>query len=195
MLPGTEIPSAITTLLAIPEIDVIGANCSVGPDLMVSRGQDPERIERSLHQRSAQRGPAAQAWRRDVFPAPAEQLADWLDRFVNEFGVNIVGGCCGTSVEHLKAVIDRVGGKKPAPRSPKYTPAVSSLFAAVDLKQVPRPLIIGERTNTNGSRKFKQLLEKEDWHGLVEMGQEQEREGHTSSTSARPSSAAMKCAT
>ncbi|HEY8503005.1 MAG TPA: vitamin B12 dependent-methionine synthase activation domain-containing protein, partial [Gemmataceae bacterium] len=88
-----------------------------------------------------------------------------------------VGGCCGTTAEHLKAVVDRVGGRKPAPRSPKVVPAVSSLFSAVELRQDPRPLLVGERTNTNGSRKFKQLLEKEDWHGLVEMAKEQEREG------------------
>src|SRR5439155_100369 len=72
---------------------------------------------------------------------------------------------------------ERVGGKKPAARAPKVVPAVSSLFTTTELHQDPRPLIIGERTNTNGSRKFKQLLEKDDWHGLVEMGQEQEREG------------------
>src|SRR5262249_60177866 len=71
----------------------------------------------------------------------------------------------------------RVGGKKPAKPSPKVTPAASSLFASVDLMQEPRPLLVGERTNTNGSRKFKQLLEKDDWHGLVEMAREQEREG------------------
>src|SRR5581483_4720210 len=111
------------------------------------------------------------------FPLQPNELADWLERFVTEFGVNIVGGCCGTTAEHLKAVIDRIGGRKPAARSPRVVPAVSSLFSAVDLHQEPRPLLVGERTNTNGSRKFKQLLEKDDWHGLVEMAKEQEREG------------------
>ncbi len=177
LLPGTEIPSAVTTLLAIPEIDVVGLNCSVGPDLMMS-------AERTLST-SCDRflsvlpnaGLPQKRGDETYFPLQPSELADWLERFVNEFGVNIVGGCCGTTFEHLKAVVDRVGGKKPVPRSPKYVPAVSSLFAAMELNQIPRPLIIGERTNTNGSRKFKQLLEKEDWHGLVEMGQEQEREG------------------
>jgi 5-methyltetrahydrofolate--homocysteine methyltransferase len=177
LLAGSEIPAALTTLLALPEIDVIGLNCSVGPDLMVAAIKTlSEQSDRFL---SVLPNAGLPLTRGDetYFPLQPKELADWLERFVSEYGVNIVGGCCGTTVEHLRAVIDRVGGKKPARRSPTVTPAVSSLFAAVDLHQDPRPLIIGERTNTNGSRKFKQLLEKEDWHGLVEMGQEQEREG------------------
>src|SRR5262245_14753710 len=177
MLPGTEIPSAVTTLLALPEIDVIGLNCSVGPDLMLSAIKT---LSESSDRRISVLPNAGLPIKRGdetCFPLQPNELADWLERFVSEFGVNIVGGCCGTTFTHLKAVVDRIAGKKPASRSPKYTPAVSSLFASTDLQQEPRPLIIGERTNTNGSRKFKQLREKEDWHGLVEMAQEQEREG------------------
>ena len=177
LLPGTEVASALTTLLAIPEIDVLGLNCSVGPDLMVSAIKTISEQSDRLISVLPNAGLPQKRGDETYFPLQPTELADWLDRFVSEFGVNIVGGCCGTTAEHLKAVIDRVGGKKAAPRSPKVVPAVSSLFAAMDLHQDPRPLIIGERTNTNGSRKFKQLLEKEDWHGLVEMGQEQEREG------------------
>jgi len=177
LLPGTEIPSAVTTLLAIPEIDVIGLNCSVGPDLMASAVKTLSESSDRFISVLPNAGLPLKRGDETYFPLQPKELADWLERFVCEYGVNIVGGCCGTTVAHLKEVIDRIGGKKPAPRSPKYVPAVSSLFASADLHQVPRPLIIGERTNTNGSRKFKQLLEKEDWHGLVEMGQEQEREG------------------
>ncbi len=177
LLPGTEIPSAITTLLALQEIDVIGINCSVGPDLMLSAVKTLSESSDRFISVLPNAGLPIKRGDETFFPLQPQELADWHHRFVTEFGVNIVGGCCGTTIEHLKAVIDRVAGKKPAPRSPKYTPAVSSLFQSVDLQQVPRPLIIGERTNTNGSRKFKQLLEKEDWHGLVDMGQEQEREG------------------
>src|SRR5204863_1926875 len=97
--------------------------------------------------------------------------------FVMEYGVNIVGGCCGTTAEHLALVCKRLAGRRPAARSPQLAPAVSSLLSAVDLRQEPRPLLVGERTNTNGSKKFKQLLEKEDWNGLVEMAKDQEREG------------------
>src|SRR5262249_58792973 len=89
----------------------------------------------------------------------------------------IVGGCCGTTPEHLDMVVKALRGLKPAERKVTFEPAVSSLHASMNLLQEPRPLLVGERTNTNGSRKFKQLLEKEDWHGLVEMAREQEREG------------------
>jgi 5-methyltetrahydrofolate--homocysteine methyltransferase len=177
LLPGTEIPAALATLLAIPEVDVIGLNCSVGPDLMLaavkhlSEGSDRPISVLPNAGLPLKRGDET------YFPLQPDELAEWLDRFVTEFGVGIVGGCCGTTAEHLKAVIDRVGGKKPAARKPKVVPAVSSLFSSVELHQEPRPLLVGERTNTNGSRKFKQLLEKEDWHGLVEMAREQEREG------------------
>jgi 5-methyltetrahydrofolate--homocysteine methyltransferase len=177
LLPGTEIASAVTTLLALPEIDVLGLNCSVGPDWMAPAVKTLYESSDRFISVVPNAGIPIPKDGATYFPLQPNELADWLEKFVSEYGVNIVGGCCGTTVAHLKAVIDRVGGRKPAARSLKVVPAVSSLFASMDLHQDPRPLIIGERTNTNGSRKFKQLLEKEDWHGLVEMGKEQEREG------------------
>ncbi len=177
LLPGTEVAAALTTLLALPEIDVIGLNCSVGPDLMLSAVQTLSRQSDRHISVLPNAGLPQKQGDETVFPLQPQELADWLERFVTEYGVGIVGGCCGTTAEHLHAVVERVGGKKPGPRAPQVVPAVSSLFTTAELQQDPRPLIIGERTNTNGSRKFKQLLEKEDWHGLVEMGQEQEREG------------------
>ena len=105
-------------------------NCSVGPDLMLASSQDLQRGKRPTHQCVAQRRVATRTrWRRDILPASTGRLADWLDRFVTEFGVSIVGGCCGTTAEHLKTVIERLAGKKPAARSPKVVPAVSSLFS------------------------------------------------------------------
>jgi 5-methyltetrahydrofolate--homocysteine methyltransferase len=177
LLPGTEIPAALTTLLTLSEIDVIGLNCSVGPDLMVNAVKTLSEGSDRLVSVLPNAGLPLKRGDETYFPLEPKPLADWLDRFVTEFGVNIVGGCCGTTADHLKEIIARVGGKTPAPRKPRVVPAASSLFSAVDLMQEPRPLLVGERTNTNGSRKFKQLLEKEDWHGLVEMAREQEREG------------------
>ena len=177
MLPGTEIPAALTTLLTLAEIDVIGLNCSVGPDLMVAAVKAISEGSDRLISVLPNAGLPLKRGDETYFPLQPDELAHWLDRFVTEFGVNIVGGCCGTTAEHMKVVIDRVGGKKPAARSPKIVPAASSLFSAMELHQEPRPLLVGELTNTNGSRKFKQLLEKDDWHGLVEMAREQEREG------------------
>jgi 5-methyltetrahydrofolate--homocysteine methyltransferase len=177
LLPGTEVTAALTSLLALQDVDVIGLNCSVGPDLMLSAVQTLSAQSERPISVLPNAGLPEKRGDETHFPLQPRELAEWLERFVTEYGVNIVGGCCGTTAEHLKAVVEQVGGKKPAPRPSKVVPAVSSLFTTADLQQDPRPLIIGERTNTNGSRKFKQLLEKDDWHGLVEMGQEQEREG------------------
>src|SRR5262245_41593560 len=177
LLPGTEVSAAVTTLLTLSEIDVIGLNCSVGPDLMVSAVKTlSETSDRRISVLPNAELPIKRGHETN-FPLQPRDPPDWLERFVTEFGVNMVGGCCGTTAEHLRTVVERIGGRRPRPRAPKVVPAVTSLFTTVELHQEPRPLLVGERTNTNGSRKFKQLLEKEDWHGLVEMAQEQEREG------------------
>ncbi len=177
MLPGTDIPSALVALEPLDEIDIIGMNCGVGPDLMLD---DVRHLSRHCAKRLSVLPNAGLPETRGIetyFPLGPAPLADWLERFVTEFGANVIGGCCGTTTDHLKVVCDRLHGRRPTPRQPKYIPAVSSLLGAQELLTEPRPLLVGERTNTNGSRKFKQLLEKEDWHGLVEMAQEQEREG------------------
>ena len=177
MLPGTDIPAALVALDPLDEIDVIGMNCGVGPNLMLDGIRHLSRHSKKLLSVLPNAGMPETRGDETYFPMGPEVVAEWLERFVTEYGVTIVGGCCGTTVAHLKAVIDRVGGKKPAARSPQYLPAVSGLLSAQELLTEPRPLLVGERTNTNGSRKFKQLLEKEDWHGLTEMAREQEREG------------------
>ncbi len=177
MLPGTDIPAALVALDPIDEIDVLGMNCGVGPDLMLDGIRHLSRHSRKLLSVLPNAGLPETRGDETYFPLDPAGLADWMDRFVTEFGTNIIGGCCGTTHAHLKAVVDRVGGKHPAERSPVYLPAVSSLQSAQELFVDQRPLLVGERTNTNGSRKFKQLLEKEDWNGLVDMAREQEREG------------------
>lgn len=177
MLPGTDIPTAFLAIDQIPEIDIIGMNCGVGPDLMLSSMQH---LSKHCSKRLSVLPNAGLPENRNgetFFPLEPEPLAEWLEKFVTEFGVSVIGGCCGTTKEHLKAVCDRLHGKKPATRKPVYIPAVSSLLTWQDLVVEQKPLLVGERTNTNGSKKFKQLLEKEDWHGLVDMAQEQEREG------------------
>lgn len=177
LLPGTEIASALTTIESFSEVDVIGLNCSVGPDLMLTAVNHlSDYCTRKLSV-LPNAGLPTEVNGETCFPLQPDDLAIWLDRFVTEFGVNIVGGCCGTTDVHLDAVCRRVGGKKPHPRNPTPIPALSCLFGATELNQEPRPLLVGERTNTNGSKKFKKLLEAEDWIGLVEMAREQDREG------------------
>ncbi|HEV3386188.1 MAG TPA: homocysteine S-methyltransferase family protein, partial [Gemmata sp.] len=177
MLPGTDIPTALVAIEPLDEIDVIGMNCGVGPDLMLDSIRHLSRHCGKLLSILPNAGLPETRDEETYFPLGPEPLADWMDRFVSEFGVNIIGGCCGTTSDHLRAVVNRVAGRKPTLRQPEYIPAVSSLLGSQELLTDPRPLLVGERTNTNGSRKFKQLLEKDDWHGLVEMAREQEREG------------------
>ena len=177
MLPGTDIAGALVALECIDGIDVIGMNCAVGPDLMLSSLKHLSQYSTRPISILPNAGLPVTVGDEAKFPLQPADLADWLDRFVTEFGVSIVGGCCGTTHAHLKAVCDRLHGKKAAARTPEPTSAVSSLLGSMDLVQVPRPLLVGERTNTNGSRKFKQLLEKDDWDGLLDMAREQEREG------------------
>ncbi len=177
MLPGTDIPAALTALEPIEGIDVIGMNCGVGPDLMHEGIRHLSRHCGKLLSVLPNAGLPETCCGETHFPLAPEPLAEWLDRFVEEYGVNIVGGCCGTTHAHLQAVVQRIFGKRPQRREVVYVPAVSSLQSLQELQVDPRPLYVGERTNTNGSKKFKQLLEKEDWNGLVEMAREQEREG------------------
>ena len=177
MLAGTEIPAALVALEPIDEIDVIGMNCGVGPNLMNDDIRHLSRHTRKLVSVLPNAGMPEKRGDETHFPMDPDTVAHWLEKFVTEFGVNIIGGCCGTAKEHMTAVVDRLKGKAPATRTPVYLPAVSSLQSAQELVVDQRPLLVGERTNTNGSRKFKQLLEKDDWHGLVEMAREQEREG------------------
>ena len=177
MLPGTDIPAALVALDPIDEIDVIGMNCGVGPDLMHDDFRHLSRHSKKLLSVLPNAGIPVMIDDEAHFPMTPDDVAGWAERFVVEYGANIVGGCCGNSHAHMKAIVERLRGKPQAKRSPVYLPAVSSLQSSQELFTDPRPLLVGERTNTNGSRKFKQLLEKDDWHGLVEMAKEQEREG------------------
>ena len=172
MLPGTDIPAALVALDPLDEIDVLGMNCGVGPDLMLDDVRHLSRHSRKLLSALPNAGLPQTRGDETYFPLEPTPLADWMERFVTEFGVNIVGGCCGTTTDHLAAVVARLAGKKATPRSPKYIPAVSSLLAAQELNTEPRPLLVGERTNTNGSRKFKQCLEKDRlaWAGRDGQG-------------------------
>src|SRR3981081_651275 len=120
-------------------------------------------------------------------PLTPRELSQWLERFVLEDGVNIVGGCCGTEAAHIAALdqmLRRIGRDRPRPlpktRQSVWTPSVASLYGQVPLRQENAYLSIGERCNANGSRAFRRMQEQGDWDGCVEMGREQVKEGsHT----------------
>jgi 5-methyltetrahydrofolate--homocysteine methyltransferase len=106
-----------------------------------------------------------------------EEFVSYLSHFVKDLGVSIVGGCCGTTKEHIRQLVNAVGGLSPRERSVDFIPSAASLYQAVPLHIDPPPVLIGERTNANGSKQFRDLLAKEDWEGIVAMGKEAAREG------------------
>jgi len=176
MLPGTEIGAALCALAAM-RVDVLGMNCATGPAEMgeavrylAAHSPVPLAIQPNAGLPSVVDG----AMHYDLTP---EQLADHLERFVVEHGVTIVGGCCGTTPEHLAAVVDRCRHARPAARHPTWEPSVSSIYSAVPLRQDTSFLVVGERTNANGSKRFREAMLSGDWDTCVAMARDQVREG------------------
>lgn len=176
LLVGTEMAAAITALDPYP-LASLGMNCATGPQEMAE------------HVRTL-----AQQWNRPISVLPnaglpenvggqafykltPKELAAHLKDFVTRFGVNIVGGCCGTTPEHLRAVVETLKQVTPLARSITPQPSASSIYIQVPFKQEPAPLIVGERTNANGSKKFRDLLALEDYDALTAMGRDEVNEG------------------
>ncbi len=177
MLMGTDIAAALATLEAYPEVDVIGLNCATGPQEM---SEHVRYLSKNCTRKISILPNAGLPMVVDGqarFPLTPDELARWLREFVEIDGINIVGGCCGTMPEHIKALAEAVRGLTPKKREVKPEPAVTCLYNATAMRQETSFLIVGERCNTNGSRKFKRLLAEGDVEGLVEMAEEQIREG------------------
>jgi 5-methyltetrahydrofolate--homocysteine methyltransferase len=111
------------------------------------------------------------------YPLTADELAGALDRFVTEYGVALVGGCCGTTPAHIEAVVTRLAGKRPAPRQPQPEAGVASLYHHVPFAQDASVLMVGERTNANGSKAFREAMLAADWQSCVEIARSQARDG------------------
>ncbi|MBN1679279.1 MAG: methionine synthase [Anaerolineae bacterium] len=176
MLFGTDINSALTTLEALP-VDVIGINCSTGPEHMTQ----PVKflVEHSTKPISVlpNAGLPLNVDGEAVYPMQPVPFAAMLSEFV-DWGVNVVGGCCGTTPEHLARLIENVKGKpdgvrKPLDRQPASEPAASSGMRAIALRQAPPPTLIGERVNSQGSRKIKRLLLAEDYDAILDVARQQ----------------------
>jgi 5-methyltetrahydrofolate--homocysteine methyltransferase len=172
MLLGTDIQAAVVILEAM-RADVIGLNCSTGPEHMrqpVRYLCDNSKLPISVIPNAGiplnQGGTA-------IYPLTATELADAHEEFVTKFGVSIVGGCCGTTPDHLRAVVERVWGRQPLHREPPRVPRVASAMTAFDLKQDPAPTIIGERVNSQGSRAIKRMLLADDYDGVLEVARGQ----------------------
>jgi 5-methyltetrahydrofolate--homocysteine methyltransferase len=182
MLVGADMGCAVTALAAM-DVDGIGLNCATGPAEMAEHVKYLAENWPGLISVMPNAGLPMLVDGQTEYPLLPDELADWQSRFVEEDGVNLVGGCCGTTPEHIarvRAMLDARASLAPVERRVKLTPAVSSLYTSVPLRQENAVFAVGERSNANGSRKFRDLLGEENWDALVGIGREQVKEGsHT----------------
>jgi len=183
LLVGADIAAAATVLDAL-DVDMMGLNCATGPKEMAEHVRWlTENVARPISVQPNAGLPELVNGQTSYPLAPAD-LALWLKRFVSEAGVNLIGGCCGTSIDHIKALdgmLSELGGadRRPAPKArvTDWIPGVASLFQQTPMRQENAVLSVGERCNANGSRKFRELQATENYEACVAMGREQEQEG------------------
>ncbi|MFB2972112.1 methionine synthase [Aerosakkonema sp. BLCC-F183] len=176
MLVGSDI-SAVLTILQPYAIDILGLNCATGPDRMaehikylcenspfvvscVPNAGLPENIGGHAH-----------------YKLTPMELRMALTKFVEDWGVQVIGGCCGTRPDHIQALAEIGQTLKPKERHPNYEPSAASIYTAQPYEQDNSFLIVGERLNASGSKKCRDLLNAEDWDGLVSLAKAQVREG------------------
>ncbi|NLI77042.1 MAG: methionine synthase [Candidatus Riflebacteria bacterium] len=177
MLVGSDIGVVQAVLEPFPWVDVIGINCATGPLEMVRHVKFLAASTRKPISVMPNAGLPENVGGKAVYRLRPEELASYHRTFVEQDGVAIVGGCCGTTPAHLAAVVQAVGHSVPRPRTVTPPPAVASLYGAVTLRQDPAPCLVGERTNANGSRQFRDLLLANDLDGMVALGKDQARGG------------------
>ncbi|MFJ6726755.1 methionine synthase [Streptomyces sp. NPDC091281] len=176
MLLGSEIGAALTALEPLG-IDMIGMNCATGPAEMSEHLRYLARNARIPLACMPNAGLPVLGKDGATYPLTASELADAQENFVRDYGLSLVGGCCGTTPEHLRQVVERVRGLTPAERSPRPEAGAASLYQTVPFRQDASYLAIGERTNANGSKKFREAMLEARWDDCVEMAREQIREG------------------
>jgi 5-methyltetrahydrofolate--homocysteine methyltransferase len=172
MLLGTDVAAALATFEALG-VEVVGLNCSTGPDLMRDAVRWLSQNASTFLHVIPNAGIPVNVDGRAVFPMGPKAFAAILREFVTEFGVNAVGGCCGTTPEHVRALAAAIGRRAPAPRPWQVTWSLASGMTAVALRQEPRPLLIGERLNTQGSRKVKALALEDRLDEMVPIARAQ----------------------
>jgi len=176
MLNGTEISAALTALAPFP-IDVVGMNCGTGPKHMTESIRyicENSPLPVSVLPNAGLPSVVDGKMHYDETP---ESFTAQVVHFANDFGANIVGGCCGTTPAHLRLVVEAMQQITPKERHAKTLPAASSIYSQQPYVQDASFLIVGERVNASGSKKMRDLLNAEDWDGLVALGKDQEREG------------------
>ncbi|HET9137035.1 MAG TPA: homocysteine S-methyltransferase family protein, partial [Candidatus Kapabacteria bacterium] len=177
MLMGTEIGAALTALEPYDFISLIGMNCATGPKEM-------EENVRYLTQNSTKpifcmpnAGLPENVGGVAHYHLTPDEMKKWMTHFVGDLGVSVIGGCCGTRKEHITALATLSESIHTAERSVTWTPSASSIYSPAPLEIDPAPVIVGERCNTNGSKKFKELILAEDYEGAVSVAKEQVKEG------------------
>ncbi len=179
MLLGTEVAAAVNALRMFP-IAVLGLNCATGPVEMAEHIAYLSKHWDRYISVIPNAGLPALVEGKTHFPLKEQPFAESLTRYVRDHGINIVGGCCGTSPGHIRALVQELERAKPQAAEREVepqAPGCSSLYSYVEFKQDTSFLIVAERTNANGSRKFKRLLDEEDWDGLVSMARDEVKDG------------------
>ncbi|WP_326724215.1 methionine synthase [Streptomyces sp. NBC_00243] len=176
MLLGSEIGAALTALEPLG-IDLIGLNCSTGPAEMSEHLRYLARHSRTPLMCMPNAGLPILTKDGAYFPLTPPEMADAQENFVRDYGLQLVGGCCGSTPEHLRQVVERVRGMEPTTRDPRPEPGAASLYQTVPFRQDTAYMAIGERTNANGSKKFREAMLEGRWDDCVEMARDQIREG------------------
>ncbi|MFJ5926177.1 methionine synthase [Kitasatospora sp. NPDC092948] len=176
MLLGSEIGAALTALEPLG-VDFIGMNCATGPAEMSEHLRYLAKNAKVGLSCMPNAGLPVLTKDGAHYPLSPAELADAHEAFVQDYGLSLVGGCCGTTPEHLRQVVERVQGLPITPRDPRPEPSAASLYQAVPFRQDTSYLAIGERTNANGSKKFREAMLAADWQTCVEIARDQIREG------------------
>ncbi|MFF1905500.1 methionine synthase [Kitasatospora sp. NPDC058218] len=176
MLLGSEIGAALTALEPLG-VDYIGLNCATGPAEMSEHLRYLAKNAKIGLSCMPNAGLPVLGKDGAHYPLSPQELAEAHDTFTREYGLSLVGGCCGTTPEHLRQVVERVQGRPVTAREPRPEPSAASLYQAVPFRQDTSYLAIGERTNANGSKKFRDSMLAGDWQACVEIAREQIRDG------------------
>ena len=176
MLPGTEIGAALISLAPLG-IDVIGLNCATGPVEMYEPLRQLSECAPLPLSCMPNAGLPSVVEGRMHYDLTPDALAEHLAKFVTEYGVQVVGGCCGTTPAHLARVVETIRPLKAATRQPVLEAGVASIYSPTNYDQDRSVLLVGERTNANGSKKFRDAMLQGDWDTCVGIGRDQIKEG------------------
>ncbi len=176
MLIGTD-AQTIATILEPFDILSLGFNCGTGPEQVYKHVKTLSEIWSKPISVHANAGLPQNRGGYTYYPMGPNEFADQQEKFLELDGVSFLGGCCGTTPQHIRGLVNRVSAKTPKVASGAQPNALASLFSTVPLMQEPAPLLVGERSNATGSKAFRELLLAEDYEGTLSVGQQQVRAG------------------